>query len=221
MEILILLAGLVFLGIVAALIFFMNQESSSKQNPPKTSMEKEVDGFAQYQKKIAVGEEKTKNLQTNLEVLQLELTQSKEREKSLLKEKSESTFNAEQYEKFKKDFAQLKIELTAKEELLEKEISEKRKNAQDLLQLQQDNDTLKKRVVEAEDSYRKTQTLLEVLKKDLEVAKRTIEEQKRIVSEHAENKIGGEWVSRDEFKTLENQLKEKEEMIQKLLAIKK
>lgn len=222
MDIFIILLGLIFLGIVGGLAFFIFKEPGAPGVNVRSPLKDQgPDIAAQLQKKLKQAEEKAKSLEYNLEALQLELNQTKEKEKALLKEKSESTFNAEQYEKFKKDFAVLKAELTGKEETLEKEISERRKQAQELTAAVQENEALKKRVLEAEDAHRKAQTAVEALTKELEAARKTLGDQKKIVQEHTENKIGGEWVSRLEFEKVEKELKEKEAMIQKMLSIKK
>jgi len=223
MEFSIVFAGLIFVGIVGALIYFVFLEPQGKTNPKiqiPTSI-KHADDSIQAKKTIANLEEKIKTLELEKEALKQEISLTKEKEKTLLKEKSANTFDSGQYDKFKKDFALFKDELTKKEEILEKEITEKRKHASELIQAKQENEILKKRIIEAEDAERKAQTKIEILTKDIEATSKIIRDQKRIVEEHAENKTEGEWVSRTEFETIERELKEKEIMIQKLLTLKK
>lgn len=223
MEFSIVLAGLVFVGIVGALIYFVFLEPQEKANP-KTQVQqsiKQTDDSILAKKKILNLEEKIKSLELEKEALVQEISLTKEKEKTLLKEKSVNTFDAGQYEKFKKDFDFLKDELTKKEEILEIEITEKRKHVTELSQSKQDNELLKKRIIEAEDAERKAQKKIEILTKDIEATSKIIRDQKRIVEEHTENKTEGQWVSRTEFETIERELKEKEIMIQKLLALKK
>jgi hypothetical protein len=223
MEFSIVFASMIFIGIVGALIYFVFLEPAGKANPKIQNQQsiKPIDDAIQLKKKISNLEEKFKTLELEKEALNQELSLIKEKEKTLLKEKSAITFDTEQYDKFKKDFNQFKDELTKKEEMLEIEITEKRKHASDLIQSKQENEILKKRIIEAEDAERKAQTKIEILTKDIEATSKIIRAQKRIVEEHAENKTEGEWVSRTEFETIERELKEKEIMIQKLLTLKK
>ncbi len=217
MDILILLIGVAFLALIGAafFIFFKEPKETVKKKIPTTEPQADVVGA--FNKKISQCETKIKSLEYDLEASRLELAQTKEKEKALLSEKSRVVFDREQYEKFKKEHQLLKQELTGKEEMLEKEISSRRREASELAQTKIDLEALKKRVIESEDAYRKSRASCEALSKELSLAKKTIEDQKRIVNEHTVNKIEGEWVSRIEFNKLERELKEKEALLQKYL----
>ena len=221
MDILILVIGMAFLGLIGIGVYIFLKEPQQKNPLDMTVKNEEAELIPQFHKKISACEEKIKSLEYNLEATSLELTQTKEKEKALLKEKSAVTFDSEQYEKFKKEFQTLKGELSGKEEMLEKEISQRRKESSELAELKAESDALKKKTIESEDAYRKAQAAIETLTKELALARKTIDEQKRVVKEHSENKKEGEWVSRIEFNKIENELKEKEAMIQKFLSLKK
>jgi chromosome segregation ATPase len=228
MDILMLVIGLVFLGLVGAGLYVAIHDPSffgltrkdaaapkSKQDPKKPM----VDPLADLQKKFNTTEERMKEYQTRIENLQYDLEQAKKQEKALRNEKSTSAFDSQQYEKFKKEFKQQQTLLSAKEEILEKEISQRRQLAAELAGARQENDELKKRTMEAEDATRKAQSMLETTAKELDQLKRAVREQKKIVQEHATQKSEGEWVSREEFNKVEQELAEKEAMIKKLLAL--
>lgn len=224
MESFILLIAITFLGLVGFAVFILLKEPQN-QNVKGSKVlsqdkNKEIDLMAQFQRKITAYEEQLKNHEATSAALQLELAQTKEREKTLLKEKSQMTFDEGQYEKFKKEYQALKRELIHKEEILEQEISQRRKHLQDLTGLQQDCETYKKQNIEFQDAYRKSQTIIETLTEELQHTEKRLDEQSKIVREHTENKIEGEWVSRDEFEKLEKELKEKEAFLQRLLALK-
>jgi len=193
--------------------------SLSKETMPEKNDEPHL--IAQLQKKIIFYEEEKKDFQLKYEAAQLELTQIREREKSLLKEKTSNVFDAEQYEKFKKEHHALREELIKKEELLEKEIASRRQQTSELNQVKDEADALRKRVSESEDASRKAQIKMEALTEELTLAKKTIEGQKKIVQEHSINKKEGEWVSREEFARLERQLQEKERQLQEKDALLK
>jgi len=226
MDILIITIGLALTGILGFTAFAFMHESPAKSMRPKVSnlppkdKPSEPDVIASYQRKLIAREEQIKNHEAAFAALQLELAQTKEREKTLLKEKSQIAFNEEEYEKFKKVYKSLKDELIKKEELLEKEIDSRRKQETELTQALKDIETYKNKSITSDDAFRKSETVAANLTKELKETKKMINEQNKIVEEHSENKIGGEWVSRDEFKKLENELKEKESLIQKLLALK-
>ncbi len=222
MDILMILLVLCFLGLLAAgfLYFYRSPEEVPKKDNPHAN----THGFdltTQLQKKISSHEQKLKDIEYSLQAAQLELAQTKEKEKALLKERSQNTFDTEQYEKFKKEYQLLKTELSHKEELLETEITHRRRLDSQLLGIKTDAEALKKRIIGSDDAFRKSQAAIETLTRELNLAKKTIVDQKKIVQEHSENKAEGEWVSRIEFNKIEMELKEKESMIQKLLSLKK
>lgn len=222
MDILMILLVLCFLGLVAAGFLYFYR--SPKEVPEKDKLHANTHGFdlaTQLQKKISSHEQKIKDIEYSLQAAQLELAQTKEKEKALLKERSQNTFDTEQYEKFKKEFQALKTELTHKEEMLEAEITHRRRLDSQLLVIKTDAEVLKKRIMGSDDAFRKSQAAIETLTRELNLAKKTIVDQKKIVQEHSENKAEGEWVSRIEFNKIEMELKEKESMIQKLLSLKK
>lgn len=222
MDILIVMICLAFLGLLGTLgypFFRENIAGRIVQSPQTKQSGSSLD--QEYQKKIRDNEEKIKKIELDHTAVKLELSQTKEREKALAEQISGIKFDHEQYEKFKKDYQQLKQEITQKENALEKEISLRRMQSSELTQLKQDHENIKKKLSETEDCYRRSHTLAENLKKELAILNKTVEEQKKIVMEHTENKLGGEWVSRAEFEKIENELKEKEMMIQKFLSLKK
>lgn len=222
MELLIVFIAVAFLAIAAALGIYVFKGSETPEEKKGASIKTpDAEMLSQFKRKAAACEEKLKSLEMDFEAASLELKQTKEREKVLLTDKSKITFDSEQYEKFKKDFQTLKVELTGKEESLEKEISERRKQGMELALIRQEHDILKKKNTETDDAYRKSQTLVETLTKELQTIKSALNEQRKIVDEHKENKIEGEWVSRPEFEKIERELREKEAMIQRLLSLKK
>lgn len=221
MDILMILLVLCFLGLLTAgfLYFYRSPEEAPEKDKPHAN----TYGFdltTQLQKKISSHEQKLKDIEYSLQAAQLELAQTKEKEKALLKERSQNTFDAEQYEKFKKEYQTLKTELAHKEEMLEAEITHRRRLDSQLLGVRTDAEVLKKRIIGSDDAVRKSQAAIETLTRELNLAKKTIVDQKKIVQEHSENKAEGEWVSRIEFNKIEMELKEKEAMIQKLLSLK-
>ena len=173
MEILMMLLVLCFLGLIgaASLFFLKGPEDAPGQEKTKNKI-RDIDIAAQLKKKIASDDEKIKNLELNLGAVTLELTQTKEKEKMLLKERSQVTFDSEQYEKFKKEHHALKTELTRKEETLENEISERRRESASLMQLKIDHADLKKKLSQTEDALRKAEAAVETLKKEFSLAKR-------------------------------------------------
>jgi chromosome segregation ATPase len=221
MDLIIVIMGIAFVALIAAGFFLFSKESQPLPQKSNASKNPEADIVGGLRKRISSDEEKMKNLEYTLEATRLELAQMKEKEKTLLNEKSKEAFDSQQYEKSKKEHQLLKEELTRKEENLENEISLRRQQGTELTQLKAESDGLKKRVMEAEDTFRKAQTTIETLTKELAIVKRTFQEQQRIVQEHTENKIGGEWVSREELNKVEKELKEKEVLIQKYLSLKK
>ncbi|HAJ56193.1 MAG TPA: hypothetical protein DCL35_00295 [Candidatus Omnitrophica bacterium] len=222
MDILIIIICLAFIGLLGTLGYqFLKENIAGRSVQGGPVKQNDADPALGYQKKIMENEEKIKKVELDLAASKLELAQTKEREKALIEQNSGAKFDYEQYEKFKKDYQLLKQEIVQKEDILEKEISTRRAQTAELAQLKQDYDGLKKKLMETEDYYRRSQTVAENLTKELNTAKKTVEYQKKIVSEHTENKLGGEWVSRVEFEKVENELKEKETMIQKFLSLKK
>lgn len=219
---LMILLVLCFLGLLAAgfLYFYRSPEETPEADKPRANT-KGFDLATQLQKKISSYEQKLKDNEYSLQAAQLELAQTKEKEKILLKERSQGTFDSQQYEKFKKEYEALKSELARKEEMLEAEITLRRRLDSQLLGIKTDSEALKKRIIESEDAFRKSQAAIETLTRELNLAKKTIADQKKIVVEHSENKAEGEWVSRIEFNKIEIELKEKESMIQKLLSLKR
>lgn len=181
----------------------------------------ETDPTVPLKKKIAHYEAKIRELEANLKTLESEFAAAQLKEKELLREKSTTAFDSEQYEKFKKEYLDLKQELAKKEEILEEEITVRRQQTGEILQLRENNEALKKKALESDDTFRKSQTLVETLTQELKTIKQALQEKEKIVSEHSANKIEGEWVSREEFNKLEHELKEKEDLIQKMLSAKK
>jgi hypothetical protein len=226
MDATILIVGVVFLALVGAVFYLIRDEQpkaakktevKSETAPAKTG----VDPLKSTQRKLAQSEEKLKSMELNFEAVQLELAQTKDREKNLLNAKSEEAFDREQYEKFKKEFQIFKEEVTNKESTLEKEIDLRRQQSNQLLSTQQERDNLLKRVTIAEDAHRKALATIEALTKELNDLKKKIKEQGRIVEEHVVNKTEGEWISRAEFDKVEKELQEKELFIKKMLSINK
>jgi chromosome segregation ATPase len=221
MDLLIFFVAIAFVGLIVAFSFHSFKETrAGAPKLPHGEKNIEADVFASFQKKIKAYEEKIKKIEFDMGACQLECAQAKEREKMITNERSQVKFDTEQYEKFKKEFQALKKELTAKEEILEKEISSRRTQAADLAATKQDNETLKKKLSETEDALRKHQALSESLTKEVGLAKNKIKEQEKVVRQHSENKMEGEWVSRMEFEKIERDLKEKEAQIQKFLSLK-
>lgn len=225
MELAIFLIAAIFLGIGGFAVYTILQEKTpgpAAQHPKGLPDKKrdEPDIIEQFHKKIRGLEEQIKQHEAAFAAVQLELAQTKEREKKLSQEKSQIIFDAAQYEKFKKDHEGLKRELNHKEEVLEKEIAERRKQAQETDALQQEVQTTKKRSVELEDALRKSQTMVEALTKQLQDTRRMLQDQNKIVEEHSTQKKEGEWVARTEFEKMEATLKEKEALIQRLSALK-
>lgn len=223
-----LIIGLVFLGLVGTGFYVAIHDPSffglsrkvsgpakAKPDPRKPA----VDPLVDWQKKCALAEERIKEYQTRIENLQYDIEQANKQQKTLRDEKSTSAFDSQQLEKFKKEYKEQQAHLSAKEEMLEKEISLRRQLATELATAKQENDGLKKRTMEAEDATRKAQSLLETTAKELDQLKRAVREQKKLVQEHTIQKSEGEWVSREEFKKVEQELMEKEAMIKKLLTL--
>jgi len=224
MDILIVLVSVAFIGLITIFVYQYYEEHRNAGTVPKNKVSKkdtQAELLAQSKRRIAEYEEKVKKMEYEFEACRLELSQTKERERTLINEKSQVKFDSEHYEKFKKEFSAAKEELKAKEETVEKEISLRRANSIELTHLKQEHEALKKKLSSTEDLYRKLQSILENLTKDLKAAKDTIREQNKVVTEFTKNKMGGEWVSRAEFEKIEIELKEKDTMIQRFLAIKK
>jgi DNA repair exonuclease SbcCD ATPase subunit len=223
MDASIFILGFAFVGIVAAAAYFLFKEDSggSPTSTPArpTAPAVNANPAAQLQRKIAQTEERFKNLQIDHESIQLELAQTKERERAIAKERSEIVFDKQQYERFLKDHAVLKIELKQKEDAVEKEISLRRQQATELAQVQQSFETTRQRLTQTEDELRKSKLTVETLQKDLIDAKKILSSQNRIVEEHVVNKTEGEWVSREEFHKLENELREKDTLLKKMLSL--
>lgn len=227
MDASIFVLGFAFVGIVAAAAYFLFKEEAvgtkSSAGPraagPGPGARPAADPVQQLPRKIAQLEERLKTLQIDHESVQLELAQTKERERIIAKERSEIVFDKQQYDKFLKDHATLKIELKQKEDAVEKEISLRRQQATELAQAQQGLETTRQRLSQTEDELRKAKLTLETLQKDLTDAKKALSSQNRIVEEHAVNKTEGEWVKRDEFHKLENELREKEILLKKMLSL--
>lgn len=224
MDILIVIMGMVFLGIIAALVFFFLKEPAEKTT--LTSSDKkiaqEITGLNRLpNKKIIEYEEKIKKLANELDKAKIENTQVKEEQKKLLEEKSHIVFDMEQYEKFRKEHQELKNEILKKEELLEKEISLRRAQSQELIQIKQGLASSRQKIIETEDAFRKSQTTLENSKKTIDEQRKELAQHSKIVNEYSEKKSDGQWVAREEFNKIETELKEKEQMLQKLLSIKK
>lgn len=222
MDIFIVLVSVAFIGFVSVFAFQFIEErraAPSASKPPKKDPQAEL--LSQFKRRTAEALEKLKKVEYEAEAYRLELSQTKEREKALINEKSQINFDSQQYEKFKKEFQALKQDISSKEQALEKEISLRRSQSAELGQIKEDARLLKGQLGETQDVLRKTQAIAETLSKELTTARKMIEDQKKIVAEHTENKMGGEWVSRAEFEKVERELKEKEAMIQKFLALKK
>lgn len=223
MDILIVLISVSFIGLVSIFVYqFYEDRRRTGPTAAKTpKKDPQADMLGSLKRKASDAQDKLKKLEYEFQATQMELTAVKEREKALLNERSQIKFDSEQYEKFKKEFETVKRELKNKEETLEKEISQRRLQADDLIRIKKEAETLKVKLVQAEDGYRRSQAIIENQGLELDAAKKTIHDQKKIVAEHSENKMGGEWVSRIEFEKVERELREKESMLQKLLALKK
>lgn len=226
MDIIIILIGVVFLGIVAALAYsLLNEQSAGKINTIKTTKDdfkkEEAQSDRLSNRKITEYEERIKKLENELELTKTDFVKIKEIKEKLSEEKSHIVFDMEQYEKFKKEHQELKNEIVKKEGLLEKEISLRRTQSQELTQIQQDHKTAKQKIAETEDALRKAQGIIETLKKTIDDLKKQLSEHSKIVNEYSEKKSEGQWVSREEFNKIEAELKEKENMLQKLLSLKK
>ncbi len=222
MDILIVLISVAFIGLVASLAYQHINEAKAPAGKTNTKTPKnDAEITASYQRKIKSYEEKIKKIELDFEAVQLELRQLKEKEKTSEAAKSEIKFDYEQYEKFKKEFSELKKVLSQKEELLEKEISAHRSESTELQRQKQDCQNLKKQLSETQDAHRKSQALAEGFEKELKKAKQTISEHTKAAQQHSQNKVGGEWVSRDEFEKIEKELLEKQAMIEKFLSLKK
>lgn len=220
MENIITAITLVFIGLIAGGLYFLLVEPAKNNQQKKDDQpKKEPDILSQYQRKIKHSEQKIAALEQEMEALKLELLQAQGREKELLKERSAVAFESAQFEKLKKDHLVLKSESDNKEAILEKEISLRRSQAVELAQTRSECEQLKKKLDNASDALRRTNQLLETTTKDLQNVKSILHEQKKVVQEHSENKIEGEWVSREEFSKIENELTEKEALIQKLLSL--
>ncbi|MFH0877590.1 MAG: hypothetical protein V1863_05135 [Candidatus Omnitrophota bacterium] len=225
MDLAIFLIGLVFLGIGGLAVYTILQEKmpSAAAKVPSGTLEKklaEPDLIEQFHKKIRKLEEQVKQHEAAYAAVDLELAQTREREKKLTQERSQISFDSAQVEKFKKDHQDLKRELGGKEELLEQEIAERRKHAEEIAALRQDHEAVKKRSVELEDALRKSQTMVETLTKQLQDAKRMLQDKNKMLEEHSTQKKEGEWVARAEFEKIETSLKEKEALVQRLLSLK-
>lgn len=219
MDLLILVMGVAFLGLIGAGIFFFLKEPAMMRMlgtalPVKTEIP-ENDPTAVLQKKIMRHEEQIARLETELKAAREETEQVRGREQALLKERANTAFDAEGYEKLKNEHAALKKELTGKEEILENEISSRRRQSDELTHLKAEHEALKKKNIETEDTLRKAQTLLEGLREENKNFKTLLESQKKTIEEHNVNKSEGQWVSRFEFERLEAALKEKERLLQK------
>lgn len=222
MDIFIVLVSVAFIGFVSVFAFQFLEERRAAPAAAKThKKDPQAELLSQFKRRTAEALEKLKKLEYEAEAWRLELAQTKEREKALLNERSLGQFDSAQYEKFKKEFQELKKDLSSKEQALEKEISLRRAQSSELAASLDDARLLKKQLAETQDVLRKTQSIAENLSKELTAARRTIDEQNKVVLEHKENKMGGEWVSRAEFEKVERELREKEAMIQKFLALKK
>jgi len=219
--------AVVFAGLVIVGGMHLLQETSpdgQKKKPagkaaaaPKRDAK--TDFIAILQKKVAVTEEKLRNLEGEFQAQRLELSRAKEREKELEEEKSSTAFDAQQYKKFQKEHALLKEELNKKERLLEEEISRRRLETTQLANVQTELDALKKHLTQTQDAFRKTQALYEHSVADLREARSELEKQKKAAQEVSGHKTQGGWVAREEFDKVEHELEEKEKFIKKLLAL--
>ncbi len=222
MDVLIFVMGVVFLGLIGAgIFFFLKEQSFSKMLGlgaalPTKATEDATDPAAGLQKKILHHEQRIATLENELKASREENERLRGREQELLKEQSNTAFDSESFEKIKGEHALLKKELTAKEEALETEISDRRRQNAELTQLRLEHEALKKKATETEDALRKAQTTIEVLREENKNTKAVLEQHKKIVDEHNVNKIEGQWVSRIEFERVEATLKEKERLIEKL-----
>jgi len=196
--------------------------ADDKKRPPRQPAPKrdaQADFIGILKKKVAVSEEKLKNLEGELQAQRLELAAAKEREKRLEEAKASSTHDAQSFERLKKEHALLKEEVGNKERLLEEEISRRRLETEQLADANAQMAALQEQLSKTQDVFRKTQTLYERTVADLKEARAELEKQTKAAQEASGQKTQGGWVAREEFDKVEHELREKEMFIKKLLAL--
>lgn len=222
MVIAISIAFLGLIGIAAFLLLKDTEQKSAAQTGKGKAATKtsEANLILKFQEKLSADEERIRLLEEGLKNTEIRLKEAFEREKALLKEKSQVAFDSVQHKKLEKECETARQEIKHKEKILEEEISTRRKQTSELSEAQKERDLLRKKSADIAMALRKSQAAVENLTSELKAVKKTVSNQERIVKEHTENKIGGEWVSRQEFEKIEKELAEKEALIQKILALK-
>ena len=195
------------------------KKAAAKGADPAPKRDGKADFVTILQKKVAVTEEKLKNLEGEFQAQRLELSRAKEREKKFEEEKASQAHVSQQFEKFQKEHALLKEETNKREHLLEEEISRRRQETTQLASAVSERDALKKELAQTQDTVRKTQTLYEHTVADLREARSELEKLKKFSQETTAQKTQGGWVAREEFDKVENELREKEAFVKKLLAL--
>ncbi len=195
------------------------KEKPSENTATARKRDAKTDFITILQKKVAVTEEKLKNLEGEFQAQRLELSQAKERKKKLEEEKSSMNFDTQQSKKIQKEHTLLKEELNKKERLLEEEISRRRQETTQLANIKMELDALKKHLTQTQDAFRKTQTLYEHTVTDLKGTRSELEKQRKAAQLSSGQKTQGGWVAREEFDKVEHELEEKEKFIKKLLAL--
>ncbi|MGE5280200.1 MAG: hypothetical protein ACM3L6_05620 [Deltaproteobacteria bacterium] len=178
-----------------------------------------ADFIALLQKRIAVEEEKIKNLEGEFQAQRLELARAREHIKKLEEEKASMSHEAQVCQKIQKDYAVLKDEASKKDKILEEEISLRRKQTTQLTNAMNDLDAQKKQLSQAQDAFRKTQALYERTTTELRETRAALDKHVKTAQEQAGQKTQGGWVAREEFEKVERELTEKEAFIKKLLAL--
>lgn len=224
MDFLVIALSIVFIGLIGMAVFLLlkdtQQKSPAQAEKGKTAKPAETDLAVKLQKKLAAGEEKIRGLEEALKNTETRLQEALEREKTLLKGRSQTAFDIVGHEKIKKEYEASRQEIKHKEKTLEEEISTRRRQTIELQEAQRERDLLRKKSADTEMTLRKSQAAVEKLTGELRAAQKTMSNQEKTIKEHTENKIGGEWVSRHEFEKIEKEIAEKEALIQKILALK-
>ena len=215
----------VALLIAGAMHFFQDGPSGAPGKAPaapKAAAAKrdgKADFIAILQKKVAVGEEKIKGLEGEFQAQRLETARAREQIKKIEGEKASMAHDAQSYQKFKKEHAVLKEEMKKKEHLLEEEISRRRQETTHLANAKRDLDDLKRQLTQAQDAFRKAQTLYERTTAELRETRAALDKHIKASQEQSGQKTQGGWVAREEFEKVERELEEKEAFVKKLLAL--
>jgi len=195
------------------------KKKSGKKEPAAPKRDGKADFVRILQKKVAIGEEKIKELEGEFQVQRQELSKAKEREKKLLDDKKSMEHDARSYQKFKKEHKILRDEAAKKEHLLEDEISRRRQQTTQLANVKSDIDALKKELKLAQDNFRKTQALYERTVGDLKETRAALNKITKAAQAEAGQKTQGGWIAKEEFDKVEHELQEKEALLKKLLTL--